>query len=63
MSVKHLQPYADQLIFPDTDQLIISDTYAKIGKPAEISKSPGHTFGHTHSRPQLELVSSSDLSR
>ena len=39
MSVKHLQPYADQLIFPDTPDESV--------KPLETLNRPGHTFGHS----------------
>ncbi|PBN42050.1 site-specific integrase [Sphingobium sp. D43FB] len=49
MSVKHLAPYADQLIFPDTS--------GKIEKPRESVIDTGHKNGHSQSRPRLYLVS------
>jgi hypothetical protein len=48
ISVKHLQPYADQLIVPDT--------VAKSAKPLEVLGKPEHKNGHTRERPRLELV-------
>lgn len=48
LSVKHLQPYADQLILPDTA--------AKSAKPLEVRDTLGHKNGHTRERPRLELV-------
>ncbi|HEY0447179.1 MAG TPA: tyrosine-type recombinase/integrase, partial [Allosphingosinicella sp.] len=48
MSVKHLRPYADQLIFPDTPELP--------AKPLETLDRPGHTFGHTRGKTRLHLV-------
>jgi integrase len=48
LSVKHLAPYADQLIFPDT--------VAKSAKPLDTHEKPGHILGHSRSRPKLELV-------
>ena len=48
MSVKHLQPYADQLILPDTA--------AKSAKPLEAQQTGGHNSGHSPRRPRLELV-------
>jgi integrase len=48
LSVKHLQPYADQLIMPDT--------VAKSAKPLEPQEKPGHNLGHSKVRPRLELV-------
>jgi integrase len=44
MSVKHLQPYADQLIFPVTPEM------------AESRDSTGHKNGHSGERPSLRLV-------
>jgi integrase len=48
ISVKHLQPYADQLIMPDTA--------AKSAKPLEVQEKPGHNSGHSGGRPRLHLV-------
>jgi integrase len=50
MSVKHLQPYADQLIFPVT----------KADPPfvPEKRESPSHKNGHSGGRPGLHLVAS-----
>ena len=48
MSVKHLQPYADQLIFPDTPDESV--------KPLETLNRPGHTFGHSRGRARLRLI-------
>jgi integrase len=48
MSVKHLQPYADQLIFPVTK--------ADSPNVAEKLESPGHKNGHSGARPRLQLV-------
>ena len=48
MSVKHLQPYADQLIFPVTA--------AETPKSLENQKSASHKSGHSAGRPRLELV-------
>ena len=48
LSVKHLQPYADQLILPDTA--------AKSAKPLEAQQTGGHNSGHSPRRPRLELV-------
>jgi integrase len=48
MSVKHLQPYADQLIFPVT--------VANSPKPMENQKSASHKNGHSGARPGLHLV-------
>ena len=47
MSVKHLQPFADQLIFEGTNA------------PSQVSENvggKGHTFGHSPSRPRLYVV-------
>jgi hypothetical protein len=48
MSVKHLAPYADQLIFPVTP----------VGEAGERGGlgSAGHKSGHTGGRPRLRLV-------
>jgi hypothetical protein len=49
MSVKHLQPYADQLIFP-----------ASMPAPEErqeTAKSAGHKNGHSRGKFALHLVS------
>ncbi|MEO7691741.1 MAG: site-specific integrase [Sphingomonas sp.] len=53
MSVKHLQPYADQLIFE-----------AKTGHTAASAPVPcqGHKNGHTESPFRLKLVAGTDLS-
>ena len=48
VSVKHLQPYADQLILPDTA--------GESGKPLEAREKPGHNLGHSRVRPKLRLV-------
>ncbi len=48
ISVKHLQPYADQLIVPDTA--------AESAKPMERLEKAGHKSGHSTGRPRLELV-------
>ena len=48
LSVKHLQPYADQLIMPDTP--VIS------AKSLEVPESRGHNLGHSRGRPRLKLV-------
>jgi hypothetical protein len=48
MSVKHLQPYADRLIFENTG--------AKSAKPPERLEKPEHKSGHNAGRPRLELV-------
>lgn len=47
MSVKHLQPFADQLIFEGTNAP--SQVSEKIG-------GAGHTFGHSSGRPRLYVV-------
>lgn len=54
MSVKHLQPYADQLIFPDTPELLVN--------PAEKLESPSHKNGHSEGHSPLGLVVGADLS-
>jgi integrase len=48
ISVKHLQPYADRLIMPDS--------VAKSAKLLEGSESPRHKIGHNGVRPGLHLV-------
>jgi integrase len=48
ISVKHLQPYADQLIMPDTA--------AESAKSLEGLGKPGHKSGHGSDRPRFELV-------
>ena len=48
VSVKHLQPYADQLILPDTA--------AKSAKSLEGPEKAGHKSGHSGGRPRLQLV-------
>ncbi|MEO8455581.1 MAG: site-specific integrase [Sphingomicrobium sp.] len=48
MSVKHLQPYADQLIFPVTPAIS--------AKSLERREGAGHKSGHGRARPRLELV-------
>jgi excisionase family DNA binding protein len=48
LSVKHLAPYADQLIMPDTP--------AFSAKPLESQEKPGHNLGHSRGRARLELV-------
>ena len=50
LSVKHLQPYADQLIMPDTPAIS--------AKSLEGEEKPGHNLGHSRGRPRLQLVSS-----
>ena len=54
MSVKHLQPYGDQLIFPVTPENPL--------KPWKAAEPAGHTIGHSDSRPRLTLVAGTDLS-
>ncbi len=49
MSVKHLQPYADQLIFPVTG--------AESPIPLERRDSAGHKNGHSGARSRLHLMS------
>ena len=48
MWVKHLQPYADQLIFPVTQ--------AVLPKALENQNPAGHKNGHSGGRPSLHLV-------
>jgi integrase len=48
MSVKHLQPYADQLIFPGTGAIS--------SKPLEDQKTASHKSGHRQGRSRLHLV-------
>ena len=48
MSVKDLQPYADQLIFPVTA--------AETSKSLENQKTASHKSGHSGTCPRLELV-------
>ena len=48
LSVKRLQPYADQLIMPDTP--------AESTKSLEVLERPGHNLGHSRYRPRLQLV-------
>lgn len=48
LSVKHLAPYADQLIMPDTP--------ANPAKSLEVEEKPGHKLGHSGGRPRLQLV-------
>jgi integrase len=48
ISVKHLQPYADQLILPDTAQESV--------KSMESLGMPEHKSGHSRGRPTLQLV-------
>ena len=48
ISVKHLQPYADQLILPDT----VSNPASQL----ESQEKPGHKCGHSKVRPRLKLV-------
>jgi integrase len=47
MSVKHLQPFADQLIF---------EIKKPVGQVSEKSEAQGHKNGHTQGRPQLYPV-------
>ena len=49
MLVKHLAPYADELIFPDTSWAI--------EKPRETGEITGHKNGHSQGRLRLYLVS------
>jgi len=53
MSVKHLQPYADQLIFPVTPE--------NPPKPQKAAEPAGHKNGHSECRPRLTLVAGTDL--
>jgi integrase len=55
MSVKHLQPYADRLIFPVTPE--------EPAKSVETLDSPVHKSGHTWSRKGLRLVGGTDVNR
>jgi hypothetical protein len=55
MSVKHLQSYADQLIFPVTPE--------EPAKSVETLDSPEHKSGHTWSQKGLRLVGGTDVSR
>ena len=48
LSVKHLAPYADQLILPDTA--------SNPAKSLEGTEKPGHKSGHSSGRPRLQLV-------
>jgi len=48
LSVKHLAPYADQPIMPDTPAIL--------AKPLEAQDKPGHKLGHGGSRPRLRPV-------
>ena len=48
MSVKHLQPYADQLI--------LADTVGKSAKSLGLLDRAEHKSGHSAGRPRLELV-------
>lgn len=48
MSVKHLQPYADQLTLPDT--------VAETAKSLEVLVGPGHKSGHSRGPSTLRLV-------
>lgn len=48
MSVKHLQPYADQLTFEVTEN--------KKSKALENQNSDEHKNGHSGARPRLHLV-------
>ncbi|WP_336963227.1 site-specific integrase [Sphingobium aquiterrae] len=54
MSVKHLAPYADQLIIPDTGP--------EPPDCPEMLESPEHKNGHRESRPRLKLIAGTDLS-
>jgi hypothetical protein len=49
MSVKHLAPYANQLIFPDTS--------GAVEKPRETGEVTGHKNGHSQGHPRLCPVS------
>lgn len=48
MSVEHLAPYADQLIFPDTS--------GAVEKSKEAGEVTGHKNGHSQGRPRLYPV-------
>jgi integrase len=48
LSVKHLAPYADQLIMPDT--------VGESAKPLEVPEMSRHKSGHSGGRPSLRLV-------
>lgn len=61
MSVRHLQPYADQLILPDTDPLINPVTDTKKSNCPEKLESSGHKNGHSESRLRLKLVAGLDV--
>jgi integrase len=54
MSVKHLQPYADQLIFPVTPE--------NPQEPQKAAEPAGHKNGHSDSRQRLKLVAGTGLS-
>ena len=61
MSVKHLQPYADQLILPGTDPLINRVTDTKESNCLGKLESSGHKNGHSESRPRLKLIAELDV--
>ena len=48
LSVKHLQPFADQLIMPDTA--------AEAAKSLRTQGKHGHNLGHSQGRARLQLV-------
>jgi hypothetical protein len=54
MSMKHLQPYADQLMIPDPG--------AFSSKHLERQESSERKIGRSASRPQLKLVAGIDVS-
>jgi integrase len=53
MSVKHLQPFADQLIF---------EGETGHSRPSEEGSGQGHKSGHSAGRPRLRLVAGTDVS-
>jgi len=48
LSVKHLQPYANRLILPDSGK--------KLQTVSEVAEGIGHKLGHSRVRPRLHLV-------
>jgi hypothetical protein len=48
LSVKHLQPYADQLILPDT--------VGESAKPLEVREKPELKSGHRRGPVRLRLI-------
>ncbi|MDO6415461.1 site-specific integrase [Sphingomonas sp. BIUV-7] len=58
MSAKHLQPYADKLIFPVTPE----GSAQVVEKPAEPGFATGHKNGHSGGHFRLRLVAGTDVS-